>query len=325
VSEAATGARQLLSVVTPCYNEELNAAECYRTIRRIMEEHLARYDYEHIFCDNGSADKTVAILKEIAGQDRRVKLIVNSRNFGPFHSLYNGILATTGDGVLLFCAADLQDPPELLPQMVAKWEEGYEVVYGIRSQREEGPVMRAFRAAYYWVAYQIADIHLQPGVGEFQFVDRQVVESLAKFEDYYPYVRGMVAYCGFRATGIEYTWKKRERGLTKNSFLALIDQGLNGLLSFSKAPMRICMAFGLALSSVSVLYAVFTLLWNVIYYREIAAPGVATLIVGLFLFSGIQLFFFGVLGEYIAAIHMQVRHRPLVLERERINFAKRGA
>ena len=152
-----------------------------------------------------------------------------------------------------------------------------------------------------------------------------MVESLAKFEDYYPYVRGMVAYCGFRATGIEYTWKKRERGFTKNSFLALIDQGLNGMLSFSKAPMRICMAFGLALSSASVLYAIFTLLWNLLFYREIAAPGVATLIVGLFLFSGIQLFFFGVLGEYIAAIHMQVRHRPLVLERERINFAKRVA
>jgi glycosyltransferase involved in cell wall biosynthesis len=315
-----TGTRKLISIVTPCYNEELNVAECYRTVRRIVEEQLPAYDYEHVFCDNASTDRTLAILREIAGQDRHVRVIVNSRNFGPFHSNFNGILATRGQGVLLFLPADLQDPPELLPELVKRWEEGYEVVYGVRKQREESASMRAARAIYYRLAYQLADIHLEPGVGEFQFVDRVVVESLTKFDDYYPYIRGMVAYCGFRATGIEYTWKRRERGFSKNSLLRLVDQALNGMLSFSKAPMRLCMGLGMAISAASLLYAAVGLVWNIIYYRQVAPPGVATLIVGLFLFSGIQLFFFGVLGEYIAAIHMQVRRRPLVLERERINF-----
>lgn len=312
--------RRRISIVTPVYNEELNVETCHATVRALFEGPLAAYEREHVFCDNGSTDRTVQVLRGITATDPAVKVILNARNFGPFHSMYNGILATTGDGVLLFLPADLQDPPELLPTFVTKWEEGYEVVYGIRARREESLFMRTMRRIYYRLAYELADIHLEPGVGEFQFVDRVVVESLRKFDDYYPYVRGMVAYCGFRATGIEYTWKARARGFSKNSFLRLIDQGLNGMLAFSKAPMRLCMALGVTVAGGAMVYGAVSLVVHLARFRELAAPGMATLIVGLFLFSGLQLFFFGVLGEYIAAIHMQVRRRPLVLERERINF-----
>jgi polyisoprenyl-phosphate glycosyltransferase len=312
--------KKLISIVTPCYNEEDNVSTCYETVRQVFETHLPAYRYEHIFCDNASSDRTVAGLKEIAARDKRVKIIVNSRNFGPFHSLYNGLMNTQGDAVVVFLAADLQDPPELIPEFVHKWEDGYDVVYGIRKTREEGFFMRSVRAAYYRLVAQLAHINLVPGVGEFQVVDRKIIESLREFEDYYPYVRGMIAYCGFRATGVEYTWKSRKRGLSKNSFLRLIDQGLNGLISFTKVPLRLCMAFGLVVAILAILYAVVGFVINIVYFRQLAPPGIPTLIVALFFFSGIQLFAFGIIGEYIGAIHFQVRKRPLVLERERINF-----
>jgi glycosyltransferase involved in cell wall biosynthesis len=317
--------KKLISVVTPCYNEEDNAPECYRTIREIFEKELPEYDYEHIFCDNASTDRTVEVMKGFARQDGRVKLIVNSRNFGPFHSNFNGILSTRGDAVVLFLAADMQDPPELIPRFVRLWEEGYEVVYGVRKVRQESRLLRSIRSAYYGMVYNLSSIKLLPHVGEYQLVDRVVVEALREFEDYYPYIRGMVAYCGFRSTGVEYTWRARKRGFSKNSLLNLVDQGLNGLVSFTKIPLRICMGAGLLIAILSFIYAFVSLVISAVYFRKFAPPGIQTLIVALFFFSGVQLFFFGVLGEYIAAIHFQVRKRPVVVERERVNFEDEGA
>ncbi len=252
-------------------------------------------------------------------------MILNSRNFGPFNSLFNGIIAASGDGVALFVPADLQDPPELIPQFVQKWEEGFDVVYGVRKVREEGLMMRGVRRAYYRLVAEMAYIELRPGVGEFQFVDRKVIQALRQFDDFYPYVRGMVAYCGFKSTGIEYTWRARKRGFSKNSLLRLVDQGLNGMISFTKVPLRICMAFGLLIALASITFAVFSLIINLTYYRQLTSPGIPTLIVAVFFFSGLQLFFFGVIGEYIASIHMQVRKRPHVIESERLNFPTSGA
>lgn len=317
---AAPPRRKLLSIVTPCYNEEENVEECYATVRQICVEQLSGYDYEHIFCDNCSTDATPEILRALAARDPRVKVILNARNFGPFRSLFNGLMATSGDGVLAFLAADLQDPPELLPEFVARWEQGYEVVQGIRRHREEGALMRGVRKLYYRTVSRLASIQIPIDVGEFQFIDRQVVEALRRCDDYYPYIRGMIANCGFRATGIPFTWRARKRGLSKNRLYHLIDQGLNGVISFTNLPMRLCMFAGLLIAGLSFLFAAFTLVVNLLYFRELAPPGIPTLIVAVFFFSGLQLFFFGVLGEYIAAIHFQVRKRPLVVERERINF-----
>jgi len=316
----SSSSRKLISVVTPCYNEEMNILECAEKVRRIFESDLPEFRHEHIICDNASTDRTLELVSELATRDRRIKVIANARNFGPFHSLFNGITNAKGDAVVLFLPADLQDPPELIVQFVRLWEQGYEVVYGVRRWREESLVMRSIRRVYYRLVAESANIVIPEGAGEFQLVDRKVIEALKCFDDYYPYVRGMVAYCGFRSVGVDYTWRARKRGVTKNNLFRLVDQALNGLISFTNLPMRLFMAAGLVVASLSILYGLASLVLNLIYYRRIAPPGIPTLIVAIFFFSGIQLFSFGVLGEYIVAIHFQVRKRPMVVERFRLNF-----
>ncbi len=315
-----TPPRKVISIVTPCFNEQDNVADCYEAVKRVFEEQLPDYDREHVFCDNASTDDTVGVLRDLAARDPRVKVIVNSRNFGPFCSTFNGLMSTTGDAVVVLLAADLQDPPELVADFVRRWEEGFQVVYGIRQRREEGLVMRRVRRIYYWTVSKFADISIPPNVGEFQLIDRRVVDALRQFDDHYPYIRGMIANCGFRAVGIAYTWKARKRGFSKNRLYHLVDQGLNGLVSFTKVPLRLCLLGGFSLACLSILYALVSLAIHLWRGEELAQPGIATLIVALFFFSGVQLFFFGVLGEYMSAVHFQVRKRPLVIERERINF-----
>ncbi|MBU0640349.1 MAG: glycosyltransferase family 2 protein [Planctomycetes bacterium] len=315
--------KKLISVVTPCYNEEMNAEECYRAVREIFARDLPQYDYEHIFCDNASTDDTANVLRRLAGDDPCVKVILNARNFGPLRSNYNGVMHTSGDAVVVFLPADLQDPPEVIVQLVRHWEEGYEIVYGIRAKREEGIIMRNVRKLYYRMVTYAADIHIPPDVGEFQLVDRVVVEALRQHDDYYPYLRGMIAGCGFRSIGVPYTWKARQRGISKGRLYLLIDQGLNGLISFTNIPMRLCMLAGLLLSVLSIGYALVSLVLALVFWR-LAQPGIPTLIIAIFFFSGVQLFFLGVIGEYISAIHSQVRKRPLVVEREQINFEPRA-
>ena len=314
--------KKVISIVTPCFNEEGNVTPCYLAIKQLFEGPLAKYDYEHVFCDNASSDNTVLLLKGLAAQDPRVKIIVNARNFGALRSDYNGVLATAGDAVIVFLTADLQDPPEVIPDLVQHWEAGNEIVYGIRAQREEGLLMRTARRIFYRLVRRMADIDVPVDAGEFQLIDRKVVDTLREFEDYYPYIRGMIASCGFRRVGVPYTWKARERGYSKARYYHLIDQALNAIISLSNVPMRLCMFFGFAIAMLSILIGFFGLIMNLVYYQQIAPVGIPTLIVAVFFFSGLQLFFFGVLGEYISAIHFQVRKRPLVIERERINFGK---
>ena len=312
--------KKKISVVTPCYNEEGNVRECYEKIKEIFENKLPDYDYEQIFCDNSSSDETLRILREIASKDVRVKVIANSRNFGAFNSMFNGMLAATGDAVIPFLPADMQDPPELIPEFVKHWEQGYEIVYGVRSNREESATMHAVRRLYYRLVNRFANINIPLNVGEFTLIDKQVHSALSQYEDYYPYLRGMIANCGFRSVLVPYTWKARQRGVSKGNLYGLIDAGLNGLISFTNIPMRLCMFAGFFISAISIIYAVIAAISTLVWFRGVAPPGVPTLTVALFFFSGINLFFLGVLGEYISAIHFQVRKRPLVVERERINF-----
>ena len=314
--------KKVISIVTPCFNEETNVTPCYLAVKQLFEGPLAKYDYEHVFCDNDSSDNSVLLLKGLAALDPHVKIIVNARNFGALRSDYNGVLATSGDAVLVFLPADLQDPPEIIPELVKHWEAGNEIVYGIRAERQEGLLMRTARRVFYRLVRRMADIDVPVDAGEFQLIDRKVVETLRQFEDYYPYIRGMIASCGYRRVGVPYTWKIRERGYSKARLYSLIDQALNAIISLSNVPMRLCMFFGFGVAGLSILYGFIALVMNVIYYRQLAEPGIPTLIIAVFFFSGLQLFFFGVLGEYISAIHSQVRKRPLVIERERINFDK---
>lgn len=312
--------KKIISIVSPCYNEEHNVRECYLTVKRIFENDLPNYDFEHIFSDNASTDNTVAALKEIAKNDKRVKIIVNSRNFGPFRSMFNALRSTSGDAVVPMLAVDLQDPPSLIPVMVEKWESGFEVVAGARKQRKEGLVMRIMRTIFYKIVSKLSDFDIPVNVGEFQLIDKVVVNALKQFDDSYPYIRGMIASCGFKSTILEYTWETRKKGKSKNKLYNLIDQALNGIISFTNVPLRLAIFLGLFISLLSILYSFIQLIINIVYFRDFSAPGIATLIVAIFFFAGVQLFFMGLLGEYIGAIHSQVRKRPLVLEKERINF-----
>ncbi|WP_036284670.1 glycosyltransferase family 2 protein [Methylocystis sp. ATCC 49242] len=309
-----------ISIVTPCYNEEMNVRECYAAIRTLFDNELKGYVREHVFCDNASTDRTVEILREIAAEDKNVRVILNARNFGPMRSNYNGVMAATGDAVLLFFPADMQDPPELIPQFVELWAQGYEVVYGIRKIREENATMRALRQLYYRMLTSLSELSLPRGVGDFQLVDRKVIEAMRMIEDSYPFMRMMTFECGFRSVGVPYKWVERRRGVSRNSLFNLIDQGMNGLVTNTLAPLRLLLFGGFVIAALALAYAFFNLVLGVIYYRTIAQPGIMTIITAVFFFGGVQLFSIGVLAEYVLAIYAQVRRKPVVFERERINF-----
>jgi polyisoprenyl-phosphate glycosyltransferase len=309
-----------ISIVTPCYNEELNVEACWGAVRDLFAGALAGYQYEHIFCDNASTDRTVAILEQIAKKDPAVKIIVNLRNFGPLKSNYNGVLASSGDAVLLCLVADMQDPPEMIPQFVTHWEGGHDIVYGIRAVREEGKLMRGMRTLFYLALNKLSGMALPPGVGDFQLVDKTVVDAMRKIEDAYPFMRLMTFECGSRPIGVPYTWLARKKGKSKNSWLSLIDQGMNGFVTFTTAPVRLALFIGFGIALFAMSYALVTLLVGIIYYRQLAEPGIPTLITALFFFSGVQLMVIGLVGEYVLAIYGQVRRRPIVFEKRRINF-----
>lgn len=311
--------RKTISIVTPCYNEEASIRECYESIKRIMDTELPGYAREHIFCDNASTDRTVDILRAIAAEDPGVKVIVNSRNFGILRNNYNGVLAAGGDAVILFMPVDLQDPPELIPQFVKLWEAGSEIVYGIRARREESFLMRNTRRLYYTMLSRLSYVDYPPNVGDFQLVDRKVLDSMKRIDDAQPFMRMMPFECGFRAVGVPYTWRARKHGVSRNRFLQMIDQGLNGIISFSTAPIRMALWTGVAISVLAFLYTIGVILATLLGFVHSGA-GIPTVIVAVFFFGGLQLLFLGLIGEYIIAIFNQVRRRPLVFERERINF-----
>lgn len=310
---------KLISVITPCFNEEAGIAECVDTLKTIFDTRLPDYRLEHIICDNCSTDRTVEILREIAKTNPSVKVIVNSRNFGILKNTFNGVLSASGDAVVLFLPADLQDPPELIVDFVAQWAAGYEIVYGIRAQREEGLFLRTARKLYYRLLSRLTYVNYPPDVGDYQLVDRQVLDAMKRIDDAQPFMRLMTFECGFRSIGIPYIWRARKHGKSRNRLLQMLDQGLNGIISFSGAPVRILLPIGLLVAVASMIYAIAIVVLTALGHIK-ALPGVPTIIAALFFFSGVQLFFLGILGEYILAIFNQVRRKPLVIERERINF-----
>lgn len=316
--------RKTISIVTPCYNEEESIRECYDAIKRVMDTELPGYAREHIFCDNASTDRTVEILRSIAASDPSVKVIVNSRNFGILRNNYNGVLAATGDAVILFMPVDLQDPPELIAQFVKLWEAGSEIVYGIRAHREEPFMLRSARHFYYRMLSRLSYVDYPPNVGDFQLVDRKVLDSMKRIDDAQPFMRMMPFECGFRAVGVPYTWRARKVGVSRNHLLHMIDQGMNGIISFSNAPIRLALWSGVAISLLAFLYTIGVVLATVFGWVHSVGAGIPTVIVAVFFFGGLQLLFLGLIGEYIIAIFNQVRRRPIVFERERINFPGEG-
>jgi glycosyltransferase involved in cell wall biosynthesis len=310
-----------ISIISPCYNEAENVRACREQVAALFAPggSLDMYRCEHIFADNASTDETADILREMAADNSDMKVILNARNFGPFRSNFNALRYATGDAVLVFLPADLQDPPAMIADFVRLWESGFEVVAGARTNRQESLVLRTCRAIFYRLVNKLSDIDIPVDVGEFQLIDRKVWQAVMAHDDHYPYIRGIIASVGFKRVIVPYTWVARKRGISSNNLPRLIDQALNGIFSFTNVPMRLCTFVGLALAGLCFLYATFAV--GVWFIRPDLAPrGMTTIIAALFFLSGMQLTFIGILGEYVTSIHSQVRKRPLVVERERLNM-----
>jgi len=309
--------RKHISIVTPCYNEEDNVSEVYERIKKVFSD-LRDYTYEHIFIDNASHDKTVAILKVIAQEDNHVKIIVNTRNFGHIRSGYYALLQANGDAVIGL-ASDLQDPPELITEFIKKWEEGYKIVIGVKGKSEESPIFFAIRKLYYNIIGKLSEVNLVKNFTGFGLYDKKVVEILRQIDDPYPYFRGLICDIGYERAEIPYVQPARKRGFTKNNFYTLYDIAMLGITNHSKVPLRLATMTGFAVAFLSLLVAFGYLLYKLIFWDSFTL-GIAPLVIGLFFFGSVQLFFIGIIGEYIGSIHTQVLKRPLVIEKTRINF-----
>jgi glycosyltransferase involved in cell wall biosynthesis len=316
-SPPCDGGRSLISIVTPCYNEAENVESAYQKVKELFAS-LGNYRYEHLFIDNASTDGTVEILRRIAARDRNVKVIVNSRNFGHVRSPFHAVLQARGDAVIPV-VADLQDPLSLIPEFLEYWEQGAKVVMGVKVRSKENPLMFLLRRAYYRLVNRLADIELVENYYGFGLYDRVVIEAMRQMDDPYPYGRGIVCEVGFQPVKVAYTQSRRQRGVTKNNFFTLFDVAMLAVTNYSRVPLRLATMLGFTAAGLSFLVGLAYFVYKLLYWRSFSV-GIAPLVVGLFFFGSVQLFFIGVLGEYIGAIHTQVLHRPLVIERERINF-----
>ena len=308
---------KLISIVTPCFNEEENVEELYKQVKEIFSN-LSEYEYEHIFIDNDSSDKTVPILKRLAKDDQNVKIIVNARNFGHIRSPYYAVLQASGEAVIPI-VADLQDPTEMIPSFIKKWEEGYKVVLGVKVSSGESLLMFNIRKMYYNFINRVSEIKLTKNNTGFGLYDQRIIEILRQVDDPYPYFRGLISDIGFESYKIEYKQPARKRGITKNNFYTLYDIAMLGITNHSKLPLRLAAMTGFLLSALSLLIAMIYFIYKIIYWNSFSL-GIAPVVIGIFFFFSVQLFFTGIIGEYIGSIHTQVLKRPLVIERERINF-----
>lgn len=307
-----------ISVLTACYNEEENVAALIDAVSKIFYE-LPQYTYEHIFIDNCSTDKTVDILREISKTNKNVKVIVNARNFGHVRSPVHALKQCFGDAVI-FLVADFQDPPQMIKTFLEKWENGNKLVLGIKAQSKENPVMFALRRTFYNILSKASgdDAPLKNFTG-FGLYDKTFIDVVRQIDDPYPYFRGFVSEFGYDICKVEYTQPLRTAGKSKNNFFTLYDLAMLGFTNHSKLPLRLSAFIGFFSAIISLLVAIGYFVYKLMYWDTFQA-GTAPMVIGVFFFSSVQLFFIGIIGEYIGAIHTQVRKRPLVIEKERINF-----
>lgn len=308
---------KLISVMTPCFNEQDNVQALHQAVAAVFEG-LADYDWEHIFIDNASTDGTAAVLRKMAATGPKVKVILNTRNFGQMRSPYHGVLQAFGDAVIPM-AADFQDPPSLIPEFIARWEEGYKVVQAVKTGAQESWLMFAVRRFYYRLVSDLSEVRLVKNTTGFGLYDKHVVDILRTMDVEYPYFRGLTAELGFEPALVEYKQPARAHGKTSNNFFTLFDVAMVGITSHSKVPLRIAAMLGFASSTISLLIAFTYLVYKLVNWQTFSV-GIAPVVIGLFFFSSVQLFFLGIVGEYIGAIYTQVHKRPLVVEKERINF-----
>lgn len=307
-----------ISIVVPCYNEEENVDAMYQAIERVFEQDLPEYRFELIFIDNDSQDHTREIIRRLCSLDQRVKGIFNAKNFGQFNSPYYAMLQSTGDATILM-AADFQDPVEMIPEYVKEWENGYRIVIGIKKSSKENKIMFWLRSCYYKTIKKLSDVEQIEHFTGFGLYDARFIKVLKELDDPTPFLRGIVAELGFKRKEIPYEQPKRRAGKTSNNFYRLYDAAMLSITSYTKVGLRLATIFGSICSFASMMVALIYLVMKLMYWDRFLA-GMAPLLIGMCFLGSVQIFFIGLVGEYILSINSRVMKRPLVIEEERINF-----
>ena len=310
--------KKTISVMIPCYNEEENARPIYEAVRDEFIKNLPEYNYEILFIDNKSKDNTRSVIEEICKEDKNVKAIFNSKNFGQFNSPYYGILNTSGNCTVTICA-DFQDPVELIPVFVREWEKGYKIVIGRKTKSQENKLVYFLRGCYYKIIRKMSSVEMIEQFTGFGLYDKSFVDTMRNLNDPIPFIRGIVAELGPERKEVEYEQPKRRAGKTSNNWYSLFDAAMLSFTSYTKVGMRVAEFFGFLIAAVSFLIGIGFLVAKLIYWDSFAA-GYAPIIITVFFMGGIQLAFLGFIGEYILSINTRVMNRPLVIEEKRINF-----
>jgi len=307
-----------ISIVTGVYNEEKIVADVYKTIKEEFKKLRKKYTYEHIFMDNCSTDSTLFILKNIAKKDKRIKILSYSKNFGPEKSGFTGLVHTSGHAVIPY-EGSMKDPAHLIPAFIKYWEQGYELVYGVRTKTADTFLMGFMRRLFYRIVHFLSAEELPMNVGSYSLIDKKIIDEIKKIDDFKPYIRGLVLTAGFKHKSIEYVRGQRKNKKSKTSLGYLFDFTINAIISYSITPIRLCTYLGISIAALSFITAFVYLTLHLFFWKAVI-PGIAGAIFLILIFSGLQLFFLGVIGEYIGAIHSQVRRKPFVIIKEKINF-----
>lgn len=307
-----------ISVIIPCYNEEENIEAMYKALKNIFESKLASYDYEFIFIDNDSRDNSRKILRNLCSQDKNLKAIFNAKNFGQFNSPYYAMLQSSGDATILM-AADFQDPVEMIPKYVSAWEEGYKIVIGIKSSSKENALMYRLRSLYYKMIKKLSDVEQIEHFTGFGLYDKAFIKVMRDLDDPVPFLRGIVAELGFRRKEIPYEQPKRRAGITSNNLYKLYDAAMLSITSYTKIGLRLATLIGAISGALSFVVALIYLILKLLYWDRFPA-GMTPILIGMLFLGSVQIFFIGMIGEYILTINQRLMKRPLVVEEERINF-----
>jgi dolichol-phosphate mannosyltransferase len=306
-----------ITIVTPCYNEQENITELYKRVTAAILPYT-NYNFEFLFIDNASTDKTVEFLKELAAKDARIKVIVNVRDFGHIRSPYWGIIQSCGQATI-YLASDLQDPPELIPQFIEAWESGFKIALGIKPYSQTNGLTHAVRRFYYKLLDKVSDVPQIRDATGFGIYDKVVLDMIRKINDPYPYFRGLISELGYTVKQIPFIQARRVSGISKNNFYSLYDIGMLGIISHSLVPIRVASFFGFMVGIVSIFAALIFLCLKIVYWHDFPV-GYAPIMISMFFMFGLLMCFIGLLGEYIGSIHRYLQKRPIVVEKERINF-----
>lgn len=307
-----------ISIMIPCYNEEENVVLISEAVVRELTDSLPEYDYEILFIDNDSKDNTRPLLREICKRNPKIKAIFNVKNFGQFNSPYYGMLQTTGDCTVCMCC-DFQDPVEMIPKLVHEWENGYKIVCAIKTTSKENKIMRFLRTCYYKLIRKMSDVEQIEHFTGFGLYDKSFIEVLRNLKDPSPFLRGIVAELGYRRKDIPYEQAKRRAGKTHNNFYTLYDAAMLSFTSYTKIGLRLATFCGIGVGIISFLVGLVYLILKLIMWDNFPM-GMAPVLIGMCFLGSVQLFFIGLLGEYVLNINTRVMNRPLVIEEERLNF-----